>query len=203
LWPIAAIVHPPGLSGPEFSNRLYVKTDEEYFFFQGSPSKERVLRLAITPRNTRERLGIPRMGTGIIRHSYANHVVERSRPEPGTSDLVPSTGIRDHYQFRTVEHYLSCRLRKFSVCADHGAHCNLILRAREDTNVERVSRATMEVASDLLRIRVRLSQLFLPKITNEHLGIIQSNVTFAIDDRYRVAGLRQVRFEIRDRDVYP
>src|SRR5260370_20784108 len=68
------MVHPPGLSSPEISNLLYVKTDEKYFFFQGSPSKERVLRFAITPSNTRERLGVPSMGAGIIRHSDANHV---------------------------------------------------------------------------------------------------------------------------------
>jgi len=61
----------------------------------------------------------------------------------------------------------------------------------------------MEVAPNLLGIRDRFSQLFLSEIANEHLGIIQSNVAFAIDDRYRVAGLGQMRFQIRDRDVYP
>ena len=58
----------------------------------------------MTPSNTRECLGIPSMGAGIIRHSDANHVVEGSRLESGTSDLVPTTGIRDHDQLRTVEH---------------------------------------------------------------------------------------------------
>jgi hypothetical protein len=101
---MAPIIHAPRLGRPEFSNLVYVKTDEQYLFFLPGPDKGRILRFATLPGNASASLGIAGAEPRIIRHRHANHIVKRSRLESGGSDVVPRTGVRNHDQFRTVEH---------------------------------------------------------------------------------------------------
>ncbi len=176
------IIHAPRLGPPEFPNLVEIKTDEEYFFFLPGPAKDRILRFTTLPGNASASLGIAGTGPRIVRHRHADHIVKRSGLEPGGSDFVPRTGIRNYDQFRTVEHELSCRFGEFSVGANHGTHRKLIFGACEDSNIERFAGAAICIAADLLKIRVGLQHFLLAKITNKCLGVVENDLTAAVDD---------------------
>src|SRR6516225_6864180 len=126
---------------------------DEYLFFLPGPGDDGILGPAILPSNASAGSGIAGAGSRIIRHIHAYHIVECPRFESGASDLVARTGVRNHDQFCTIEHELSCRFREFSIGANHGAHAKLDLCTWERANVERFSRRTVSIAADLLNIR--------------------------------------------------